>query len=302
MKKSYFLWYLISVILIVGVCDIIFSISIEKIMDNKYTPQINLTNGANSKIAVIGASRAQHHYVPSIIADSLDMSVYNYGIDGRNILIHYTVLESLINNSEKKPEMVILDLNKTDICDMPSWNTERLNILYPYYNSNIYARQTLDDLLNEKELIALKSSGLIRHNSELISDLKVLVNENKTTNDKNNGYVPLYSSWEKELESDEDLNEKTHDQKIKYLEKFIKRCKEENIKLIIAVSPAFVTPTNSKWIKEIKKISDRENVSFFDMHAINIFLDHKEWFSDPYHLNDTGAKIYTNYIIKQLRD
>ena len=300
MKNFKFLIYIVSVALIVIVFDFIFNFTVEKVMDGKYNTKIYETSGANSKIAVIGASRALHHYIPSIFEDSLNISTYNYGIDGRNIFVHYAILESLINNSKEKPEIVILDICSTDIYDMPRWNTERINILYPYYHSNPHIKSIIDDLIENPERFILRESGLVRHNSELINDFKVIVNKN---NIDNKGYEPLYNIWEEDLViNDSESTNKIMDQKINYLKTFIQRCKEEGILPIISISPSFTSRTDTLWISEIKRISVQENIPFIDSHDYNPFLTHKEWYSDPTHLNDIGAKEFTKFFIHQIRD
>ena len=44
-------------------------------------------------ILIMGSSRAHHHYVPEIIADSLGATVYNSGQDGNGFILHYGVLQ-----------------------------------------------------------------------------------------------------------------------------------------------------------------------------------------------------------------
>lgn len=49
-----------------------------------YTKRDNLiSDEVDANILIFGSSRAAHHYVPSILSDSLDMSCYNCGLDGQ---------------------------------------------------------------------------------------------------------------------------------------------------------------------------------------------------------------------------
>jgi len=43
-------------------------------------------NDVNEDVVIFGASRAQHHYSSSIISDSLNVTVFNTGYGGINIL------------------------------------------------------------------------------------------------------------------------------------------------------------------------------------------------------------------------
>lgn len=299
MRKIYFLWYLLLVVAIVIAFDLLFSWTIDKVMNNRYVPTIAKIKDSDSKIAVLGASRASHHYIPHMIEDSLNMSTYNYGIDGRNIFVHYIILEYLINNSKEKPEIILLDLNNTDIYDINNWNTERLNLTYPYYLSSPFVKSTLDDLLESKELFFIKNSGLARHNSELVNDIKALMGKDY---DKNQGYIPLFNTWDNNMEIEQLGSEnKISSEKIKYLEKFLSRCKEENISAAIALSPSYNNSIDTLWISEIKKSADQYKVPVFD-YLHSDYFKNPIFFNDPAHLNDTGAREYTLQIISNLKD
>ena len=52
-----------------------------------------LVNEVHEDVILMGTSRCNLHYVPSIISDTLGMSVYNGGIDAsNNIYAHYIML------------------------------------------------------------------------------------------------------------------------------------------------------------------------------------------------------------------
>ena len=56
-----------------------------------------LQKEVDEDIILMGASRCHHHYLPSIIEDSLGASVYNAGIGGsNNIYSHYIVLQHIL--------------------------------------------------------------------------------------------------------------------------------------------------------------------------------------------------------------
>lgn len=300
MKKIYFLWYILLVIGIVAAFDFIFSVSVEKLTGGNYVPKASAAIKSDSKLAVIGASRAAHHYIPSMLEDSLNISSFNYGIDGRNIFVHYVILESLVNSSQQKPEIVILDIGQMDVEEMPTWGTERLNIFYPYYNSDSRVRTTLNDLLDTPELLSLQSSGLLRHNSEIITYIKNIVR--KENEIKDHGYVPLYNAWTEDLKVIEQPdNQKVDPKKVEYLEKFISLCKDENISLLIVSSPAYIKrDTKPKWISTVRSITEKEGIPFLEYQDNALFLSHKEWFNDEYHLNDTGARQFTRLLIPEI--
>jgi hypothetical protein len=48
-------------------------------------------DSTRADILVFGSSRANHHYVPEVFEDSLNMSFYNTGQDGNLILNNYAI-------------------------------------------------------------------------------------------------------------------------------------------------------------------------------------------------------------------
>ena len=61
-----------------------------------YTKRDNfISDEVDANILIFGSSRAAHHYVPSILSDSLDMSCYNCGLDGNGIIYGYGKLKTI---------------------------------------------------------------------------------------------------------------------------------------------------------------------------------------------------------------
>ena len=48
-----------------------------------------ICNDLNADVLVMGSSRASHHYVAQLIADSLGMTCFNGGQDGNGIVMQY---------------------------------------------------------------------------------------------------------------------------------------------------------------------------------------------------------------------
>ena len=77
-----------------------------------YTKRDNfISDEVDANILIFGSSRAAHHYVPSILSDSLDMSCYNCGLDGNGIIYGYGKLKTI--TARYYPKIVILDIQPT---------------------------------------------------------------------------------------------------------------------------------------------------------------------------------------------
>ena len=295
-----FIKYILLVIIGLVICDFSISYVIERLIKNRYNSVIYSTYNIQSDIAILGASRAAHHYAPRVLEDSLHMTVANYGVDGHNIFTHYIVLNSLLKHSPKKPSIVILEISPIDINDTPTWNTEKLKMLYPYFYSEEYVRDLLSDVLGPGELFAIRIFGLYRHNSNYLSYLKSLLLGFPQAAD---AYNPLTEVWDKPIEFEEELGTSFHEKKVEYMEKFISLCKQEGIKLILTVSPSYkLLPEKLKWVDEVERIAEENNLPFYYHEKDSLFLSHREWFNDPVHLNYDGAQIYSRIISSEIKN
>ena len=73
----------------------------------------SLDEGITADVVLMGTSRCHHHYVPSILSDTLGMSVYNAGVGGSdNIFSHYLVLRHVL--SHHTPKVICLDVMTSD--------------------------------------------------------------------------------------------------------------------------------------------------------------------------------------------
>lgn len=73
-----------------------------------------ISDEVDANILIFGSSRAAHHYVPSILSDSLDMSCYNCGMDGNGIIYGYGKLKTI--TARYYPKIVILTSSLHSIC------------------------------------------------------------------------------------------------------------------------------------------------------------------------------------------
>ena len=293
-----FVKYIIIVLVGIVISDFTISFAIEHLMKNRYDERFYSTFSSSAEVAIMGASRAAHHYVPQIISDSLHMTVANYGIDAQNIITHYAVLQSLLKNSLQKPKVVVLEIGAIDINDTPKWNTEKLNVLYPYFNSEDYIRTILKDVLPPTEYLILNLSGLYRHNSMLMRYIKPLLKQSSRGAD---GYSPLHKRWNRPIQFEEEHGDTIYPKKVEYFDKFISLCRKEGIYLIFAVSPNYKKLPEQQWEEKMRQIADANHIPLFYHERDPLFLAHREWFNEPFHMNDDGARVYSAQIGREIR-
>lgn len=258
--------------------------------------------GINEDIAVFGASRAAHHYVPQVFQDSLGYKLMNYGCDGQNIYNHYAMLSMRINNSSEKPKLVMLEIASIDISDTPGHNTDKLSVLNPFYDLNNDVKQVLG-LKGKTYNYGLRMSKLFKYNSYLSVVVKCFFGIEEGVY-KNQGYEPLYGQWKKNIEIiKEDKDPNMDGTKRSYLIRFIELCKDNDIPIIILNSPHFVIyDVNRTWWKEVVNIAQDYDVPCWDYEQSEMFISSPEVFNEPYHLNDKGAKLYSVVVASRIKE
>ena len=291
-----FLSYVCITLLALVIIDVLYGFAMEKLSGNRYISSIDHIREAHEDIAIIGSSRANHHYDPQLLSDSLNLTAYNYGIEGLNIFADEAVLSMLINQSEKKPQMVILDLSESDICDVQGWNTEHLSLLYPY--ADVSAVDSLfADVIDPREYFLVRYSKLYRHNSNILDYLKPKRAKGQRLE---NGFTPLEGTWSGEP-SEPTTGYDVSPQKLDYLERCIKLCADNDVLLVLSTSPCYYRLEKERnWILAIEKVANEHHLTYLYHEQDAEFLSHPDWFNEPYHLNAEGAEIFTRKIIPEL--
>jgi hypothetical protein len=245
--------------------------------------------GTNEDVLIFGSSRALHHYNPKILEDSLGLTAYNVGSGGQNIYFHNAILEAALERYV--PKIVILELMSIDFEKTPlQWDTEKLGTLLPFSNLSSASRNAVL-LRGSEEQIKLFSS-IYPYNSMQYNMLRnnLLPFENHLK-----GFIPLNGVWTKGIETREILSSDIDPNKVKALYHFIETCKKNNIELYIFISPHYANFNGKSRYTELTN----QLLIEYGLHVMNyendsIFVQHPEFFVDPFHLNSEGAKVYSS--------
>ena len=249
-----------------------------------------LVDGVHEEVVLMGTSRCQGHYIPSIISDTLSMSVYNGCVDASsNIFSHYIMLSHVL--AKHSPKVICLDLNRNDLYHETDPFTA-ISFFAPYYGRNESA-DSVYVLAGTAWQYGL--SHLYRFNSKAPSNILGLFQNKLEEEGADNGYLPI-SNPKKPLIISEDIKipreTEIDNNKYEYLCRFISQCKSHNVFLIFVISPS-PSHVNEQYYSELKKIAEENKVPFLDYHTKGLFLDHPEYFKDGLHLCDMGARAFT---------
>jgi len=251
-------------------------------------------------IMIFGSSRPQHHYISIRFEEAFGKKCFNSGEGGATIEYEETLLEAVL--VRYSPSMIILDFNRNEFMksNNPKGQFKILSRLLPYYR---YHKEIRDNIKAQGFTERIKLiSHIYPFNSEIIHQI---LWKRFAKSEGSDGYVPFYQVWNDPLQeqSQEDPKETVDAKAVRLFSDFIAKIKARNIRLFIIVSPIyekFILETSSLSIA--KEMCSKGKVPFYDFLENAEFLAHREYFRDPLHLNNEGAEVFTNLVIKEIKN
>ena len=250
----------------------------------------------DADILIFGSSRANHHYIPELFEDSLKMTFYNTGRDGNGILFQTAVLKSALKRYS--PKLIIIDYYGEFIKNDEAF--EGLQSLLPYYRTHEEIREFIT-LKSSNERIKLLSE-IYPFNSQILSIAIGNMERNKQRYDDKKGYVPLFTIWPSPIEIISKYEEYPVDTvKVEALRSFLDLAKRAKVRVLVIYSPIFEKFEKKQEIEICRDICSHEDVPFWDYSKDTLFLNHNNLFRDVQHLNDNGAKIFSNLLVSRIK-
>ena len=254
-------------------------------------------DSTKADIIILGSSRASHHYIPQLFEDSLNMSCYNAGRDGTQFFYSYILFNSIIKRYS--PQIIIFDIHPNMVYTNEK-NYEDFSILLPYYRYNSTLKNCMTIKGNFEKLKLC--SFIYPFNSTVLS---LIVGNKHQSSDAfiNKGYLPLNNKLTDKLAANrsQKLNENNLDYcVIDSLKKMTQECRKRGIRLLLVHSPQYSISPHSKGTELLTNISSNK-IHFLDLANDSVFMTNPFYFADLAHLNNEGAKLFTNKIIASIR-
>lgn len=244
-------------------------------------------------VLIMGSSRARHHYDAPFLSDTLGVDVYNAGYDGNGVVLAYGLMEMIL--CRYRPQLVLFDVEPAfdiEVYDLDNNHKRYISRLKPYYRNTAVGNIIKDVSIEEWYKV---QSGMMRYNISIIS---MIVGLRHIREDDNKGYSPLKGIYEREPTHIEE-RPAIDPFKLSYINKFILLVQSKGIPLVVVASPKF-GQNNSDDIRPVKEICSERGIPLWDYYSDPVFQNHKEWFREPMHLNDKGARIYSRFLSPEI--
>jgi len=298
MKK--FLTRVLIIIIITLVADRAFSIVVKMFFKTTTTTDEYKLNSVmyrmNDPVVFMGSSRCHHHYVPVIIGDTLKTGVYNAGLWGmHNIYFNYGLLCNILE--KYTPKTICLEMHPIDYLATPFSQTETVSSLDPFINFSAGC----DEVLKKAGVYyKCELSELYRYNSQFANLLAGNLSARSFAADK--GFKPLYGNFDTSFGPvvPERFPFPIDHEKVRYLQKFIDKCKEKHIQLIFLFSPMYAVE-KSNLFDIPDSIAKKNNIVFINHYNLKGITGHPEYYHDFGHLNENGAKKYSAIVASELK-
>jgi len=253
-------------------------------------------DSTKADILVFGSSRANHHYVPEVFEDRLNLSFYNSGRDGNFLLNNYGIFKAVLKRYT--PKIIIFDINNDELL-YEKTNYDRLSSLLPYYKDHPEIRNIIE-LKSPYEKFKLISE-IYPFNSSLITMAIGNMRINKIRIIDQKGYIPLINKINDTILYTTEYKEGIVDSNLVNAVREINYyCKLKKIDLVFIQSPVYANIKNTFSNEFFEKFAMDEKIMYLNFNNNPQFLTKPEYFQDQNHLNNGGARFFSNLVVEQI--
>ncbi|SEK53302.1 hypothetical protein SAMN04487910_0748 [Aquimarina amphilecti] len=289
-------------VIIVLIVDVIFGIVSNHLFflqkTGKYARANLVIYETEAEVLIFGSSHAHRHYVPEVLEKQLNTTAYNAGAEGQQLLYHLALQKMVLKR--KKPNLFILNIDE-DFLYSSDIAYDRLNDLHPHYSEYGDDLRPIFKLKSEFVDVEMFFKSYLL-NSTIVHILRYYISPQLDYK----GYRPLNGTvtndhiTSKLMEVNDQVKE-IDENFVLALKEFINNSKSNNVDLVFVISPTLRNiNSNNKSLGMINEIADKEEVPILNFLDDKNFKDKLDWFHDPSHLNDTGAKYFTKLVSERI--
>ena len=266
--------------------DVIYTVIISHSAERNKIENVIHTTNKKYDVVIMGTSRANNHFVTELF-EKQGLTAFNYGISGAHLFETSLLLKLMMaNKCEIKNLVLEADLS---ICNEKRDEGTTARFM-PYIHCNEIIKKHYKNEADFYQIYYLPFYRYIKFDNKIGFREVYDVTAKKTTNTLHNkGYYPLISHKKGNMKNDISSLKVIRN---KYYEEIKQICKQNNIKLTVVMTPMC---ENTKGLEYFNKVQQL----YPEIHNFENVVTDDKYFASCGHLNDEGARIYTNRIIKE---
>ena len=266
--------------------DVIYTVIISHSAERNKIENVIHTTNKKYDVIIMGTSRANNHFVTELF-EKEGLKAFNYGISGAHLFETSLLLKLMVANKYEIKNLVLeADLS---ICNEKRDEGTTARFM-PYIHCNEIIKKHYENEADFYQIYYLPFYRYIKFDNKIGFREVYDVTAKKTTNTLHNkGYYPLISHKKGNMKNDISSLKPIRN---KYYEEIKQICKQNNIKLTVVMTPMC---ENTKGLEYFNKVQQL----YPEIHNFENVVTDDKYFASCGHLNDEGARIYTNRIIKE---
>lgn len=276
----------------------------------KYTASNIAFINAGEDVIIFGPSTARNNYNVPKMATVLNMSVRSVAEPAMCPMFHDVQLHFILHRH--LPKLVIMDIRSQELIGKGYEQPALISLLLPYYNQE--TKDYFSVLNNSKDfkedVFESKLSLLYKYNSQLLYlfQSNYFPDKKDIAMIKNRGFDPLPAvagnQYQKLQFIDYGFTNTPREQLVyNSIYDFIQSAQKCGVKVIIIIPPKFYKTNDQTLLNQFKNlISLKYGHILYDFSSDTTFSNHPGFFANRLHLNNIGADIYTNRILKIVKE
>ncbi|WP_396181514.1 hypothetical protein [Flavobacterium sp.] len=287
MKRFFKLAVLFAFILFIAslLLDFIFTSIISKSSERNKVENVIHSFGKKYDVIIMGTSRANNHFVTGLF-EKKGLKSFNYGISGSHLFETSLLLKVMITNKFQIKNLILeADLS---ICNEKRDEGTTARFM-PYIHTNTIIKEHYKNESDFKKLFFLPFYRYIKFDTKIgFREVYEVLDDKPTNTLYNKGYYPLISNNKGSMKNDISTLKVIRNT---YYEEIKKTCKLNNINLIVVMTPMCQNTKGLDYFENVKK-------QYPEIYNFENTITNDRYFASCGHLNNEGAIMYTNHVIK----
>ena len=286
MKRFFKLTVLFIFILFVAslLLDVVFPTIISQSSERNKVENVLHSFGKKYDVVIMGTSRANNHFVTDLF-EKKGLKSFNYGISGSHLFETSLLLKLMMANKFQIKNLILeADLS---ICNEKRDEGTTARFM-PYIHTNSIIKDHYKNEIDFKQLYYVPFYRYIKFDTKIgFKEVYEVLAKKPTNTLYNKGYYPLISDKKGSMKNDISTLKVIRN---KYYEEIKKICKQNNINLIVVMTPMCKNTKGLDYFDNVKK-------QYTEINNFENTVTDDRYFASCGHLNNEGAIIYTNHII-----